>query len=51
MRAPFAYGILYPLGAVVTNLIFVRAWLRGGTVEWKGRRYSVEPEALAAEPE
>lgn len=51
MHVPAPYGILYPLGAAVANWIFLRAWLRGGTVEWKGRRYSVEPEALAAEPE
>jgi hypothetical protein len=51
MHVPALYGILYPLGAAVANWIFVRAWLRGGTVEWKGRRYAVEPEALAAEPD
>lgn len=50
MQVPAAYGILYPLGAAAANWIFARAWVRGGTVEWKGRRYAVDPEALAAEP-
>jgi len=35
------YGLAYPLGAAVTTYIFLRAWLRGGQVEWKGRRYQV----------
>ena len=39
MGAPFVYGLLYPLGAGVGSFIFLRAWVRGRTVEWKGRRY------------
>lgn len=41
MGAPAAYGILYPLGALVTFWIVVRAWMRGTRVEWKGRAYDV----------
>ena len=35
------YGLLYPLGAVVGSWIFLRSWVRGSTVEWKGRTYRV----------
>jgi len=38
---PPLYGLLYPLGAVIAAYIFTRSWLRGGRVEWKGRRYVV----------
>jgi chlorobactene glucosyltransferase len=41
MGAPFWYGLLYPLGAVVGLHIFLRAWIRGRRVEWKGRAYMV----------
>ena len=43
MKAPLAYGLLYPLGAAVGSFIFLRAWIRGRTVEWKGRRYRLPP--------
>jgi chlorobactene glucosyltransferase len=43
MGAPFYYGALYPLGAAVGSFIFLRAWIRGRTVEWKGRRYRLRP--------
>lgn len=33
------YGILHPLGAAVGSYILLRSWLRGRTVEWKGRTY------------
>ena len=41
MGGPRAYGLLYPLGALVGAYIFARSWTRGRTVEWKGRRYTV----------
>ena len=50
MGAPVGYGLLYPLGALVTGYIFVRAWRRGGRVEWKGREYTLETDALMREP-
>lgn len=37
-----AWGVLYPLGSVVTAFMLVRSWVRGRTVEWKGRVYRVE---------
>jgi hypothetical protein len=43
MRAPWEFGVLYPLGAVVVSFIFLRAWIRGRDVEWKGRRYRLRP--------
>lgn len=41
MGAPAAYGLVYPLGATVGAWIFLRSWLRGRNIEWKGRRYRV----------
>jgi chlorobactene glucosyltransferase len=43
MGAPFAYGVFYPLGTLVTAWILLRSWLRGTRVEWKGREYRVRP--------
>jgi len=48
MGAPFYYGLLYPLGALVGSYIFLRAWIRGRTVEWKGRIYRLRPLAERA---
>jgi hypothetical protein len=41
MGVPARYGLVYPLGAAVGAYIFVRSWIRGRNVEWKGRRYRV----------
>ena len=41
LGAPFWTGALYPLAAGVVNYIFLRSWIRGGHVEWKGREYRV----------
>lgn len=41
MGAPAWYGLLYPLGASVGMVIFLRSWTRGRRVEWKGRAYMV----------
>lgn len=35
------YGLLYPLAAAVTTYIFLRSWVRGRNVRWKGRDYRV----------
>ena len=40
-RAPFWVGLLYPLAAAMVNYIFLKSWIRGGHVEWKGREYRV----------
>ena len=41
LGAPFWTGAFYPLAAGVVNYIFLRSWIRGGHVEWKGREYRV----------
>lgn len=41
MGAPARYGLLYPLGASVTTFIFLRSWIQGRNVRWKGRSYRV----------
>ena len=41
LRAPLWTGLFYALAAGVVNYIFLRSWIRGGHVEWKGREYRV----------
>ena len=41
LGAPFWTGAFYPLAAGMVNYIFLRSWIRGGHVEWKGREYRV----------
>ncbi len=41
VRAPLWTGLFYQLAAGVVNYIFLRSWIRGGHVEWKGRHYRV----------
>ncbi|HUF75866.1 MAG TPA: glycosyltransferase family 2 protein [Longimicrobiales bacterium] len=43
MGAPAAYGLVYPIGAAVGAYIFVRSWIGGRRVAWKGRRYVLPP--------
>jgi chlorobactene glucosyltransferase len=38
-RIPLLHALLYPLGAVVTALMFFRSAFRGEIVAWRGRRY------------
>jgi chlorobactene glucosyltransferase len=41
MEIPVVYGLLYPVGALMTLYIVLRSTWRGGRrVEWKGRVYS-----------
>lgn len=35
------YGLLYPVAAALTTYIFLRSWVRGRNVRWKGRDYRV----------
>ena len=43
MRIPVGYGLLYPLGAIMTLYIGARSTWRGGRrVEWRGRVYGSE---------
>jgi chlorobactene glucosyltransferase len=41
--APWAYGLLYPLGSAVVWYIVLRSWTGMGRVEWKGRQYRAAP--------
>jgi len=41
VQAPVWTGLFYPVAAGMVNYIFVRSWIRGGRVEWKGREYRV----------
>jgi hypothetical protein len=38
-RIPLLHALLYPLGAIVTALMFFRSAFRGEIVAWRGRRY------------
>lgn len=44
------YGFIYPVGGAVGSWIYLRAWLRGGTVEWRGRTYRVRGVNDQGEP-
>jgi chlorobactene glucosyltransferase len=45
-RAPLAYALLYPFGAVVVAGIMIRsAWRGGRKIEWKGRTYALGLDA------
>ncbi len=39
MGANPLYGLLYPLGSVLTAYIFLLSWARGGRISWRGRSY------------
>ena len=43
MGVPVQYTILYPIGALVQAMIFLRSGLRGNNIAWKGRHYVVDP--------
>jgi chlorobactene glucosyltransferase len=40
--APWPYGVLYPLGSLVSSWIVLRSWLGMRNVRWKGRTYRAE---------
>jgi chlorobactene glucosyltransferase len=44
------YGVAYPVGAAIGAWIYLRAWIRGGKVEWKGRTYRVRGVGDPGEP-
>jgi len=50
MQVPPLYGLAYPLGGAVGAWIYLRAWMRGGRVEWKGRTYRVRGAGDVGEP-
>jgi Ni/Fe-hydrogenase subunit HybB-like protein len=41
MRSNPLFGFLYPLGASVGIYIFVKSWLKGTRIRWKGRDYEM----------
>jgi hypothetical protein len=46
MRIPAAYGLAYPLGALVLLHIFLRSLWRGERrIEWRGRTYGAAEQA------
>jgi hypothetical protein len=48
MGIPAFYGLLYPVGSAVGAYIFLRSWVRGRHIEWKGRRYTLSPRPWGA---
>lgn len=46
-KAPALYGLTYPLGVAVTAWLLMRSSLRGGRIEWKGRRYGADGSGAA----
>jgi chlorobactene glucosyltransferase len=45
MGASPLYGLFHPLASLMLAFIYVRSWLWGGGVRWKGRGYQL-PEAV-----
>jgi chlorobactene glucosyltransferase len=45
MGANPLYGLLFPLGSLLTSYIFVLSWMRGSRIRWKGRAYIMPREA------
>jgi chlorobactene glucosyltransferase len=45
MRGNPLYGFLYPVGALLSAYIFLRSWIRGNRIQWKGREYTMTLEA------
>jgi chlorobactene glucosyltransferase len=41
-HVPFRYAFLFPIGGLMTGFIFLRSALRGQTVHWKGRTYTIQ---------
>ena len=50
LRLPVLHGLLFPLGAAVAALVFLRSAARGSTIGWKGRTYDLDVLG-AARPE
>jgi chlorobactene glucosyltransferase len=38
-RIPLLHALLYPVGALITGMLFFRSALRGGRIAWRGRTY------------
>ncbi len=41
LRIPLLHALLYPVGALITGLLFFRSALRGQRVRWRGRSYQL----------
>lgn len=39
------YGVLFPLGSLLSAYIFLVSWVRGTRIRWKGREYEMSTEA------
>ncbi len=50
MRSNPLYGILYPLGSVIGEYIFLKSWVRGTRIRWKGRSYEMPQEERIRAP-
>ena len=42
------WGVFYPVGAAMTAFIYLRSWVRGSRVVWKGRTYRIDPGSAPA---
>lgn len=43
------YGLVYPLGSILSAYIFLLSWARGGRIRWRGRSYRMSREARSGE--
>ena len=45
MKSSPLYGLLYPVGSIVSAFIFVKSWMAGSRIRWKDRVYEMSAEA------
>jgi chlorobactene glucosyltransferase len=51
MRSSPLFGLLYPLGSTIGLFIFLKSWLRGTRIRWKGRDYRMRQHERTLAPE
>jgi chlorobactene glucosyltransferase len=50
MKGNPVFGLLYPLGSLLAQFIFLKSWWRGTEIVWKGRRYDMSQEMRTSPP-
>jgi chlorobactene glucosyltransferase len=50
MKGNPLFGLIFPIGNVMSGFITVKSWLRGGHIQWKGRAYRMSSQERRGEP-
>lgn len=51
MKGNPLFGILFPLGVLMSGAIIVKSWLGGGRIQWKGRVYRMSSDTRRGGPQ